>query len=62
MVRTVWHKTFKREMYEQLMASDLCKEIENEFKLVHLRNPFRQKLALLLKAIIELINWDQLEN
>jgi len=41
MVRSVWHMTFKREMCEQLMAADLCKEIEKEFKLVHLRNPFR---------------------
>jgi hypothetical protein len=40
-VRGVWHKTFKREMYEQLMAADLCKEIEKEFNLVRLRNPFR---------------------
>lgn len=55
MVRGIWHKIFKREMMEQLLAADLCKEIEKEFRLVHLRNPFRQRMALLLKAIIDLI-------
>lgn len=45
-------------MYEQLTAADLCKEIEKEFKLVHLRHPFKNKLNVLLQAIIELINWD----
>lgn len=42
------------------MAADLCKEIEKEFKLVHLRNPFRSKLSLLMKAITELINYEEL--
>ncbi|KAL4480020.1 hypothetical protein ABPG74_020536 [Tetrahymena malaccensis] len=61
LVREVWHKTFKRDMQEQLLATDLCKEIEAQFKLMHIRNPFFQKLNILIRAMIEVINWEEFE-
>ena len=45
-------------MLSQLLASEFCKEIELYFKLLQLRNPFYQKLSLLLHALIEIIQWD----
>ncbi|KRW98407.1 F-box domain [Pseudocohnilembus persalinus] len=60
MIKEVWHKAFKREMFEQLMAADLCKEIDQEFKLVSFRDPFRQKLMILMKAIYDIIDFEQL--
>ncbi len=44
-------------MLSQLLASEFCKEIELYFKLLQLRNPFYQKLSLLLHALIEIIQW-----
>ncbi|EAR92087.2 hypothetical protein TTHERM_00106880 (macronuclear) [Tetrahymena thermophila SB210] len=61
LVREVWHKTFKRDMQEQLLATDLCKEIEAQFKLMHIRNPFFQKLNLLIRAMVDVINWEEFE-
>lgn len=45
-------------MLSQLLASEFCKEIEFHFKMLQLRNPFYQKLSLLLHALIEIIQWE----
>jgi hypothetical protein len=44
-------------MYSQLLAAELCKDIEFYYKLLQMRNPFYQKMILLLHALIELIQW-----
>lgn len=59
-VKDTWHSTFKREMYVQLLAGEFCKDIEFFYKLIQLRNPFFQKLSLLLHALIEIIDWNVL--
>lgn len=51
-VKDCWHSTFKREMYVQLLAGEFCKDIEFFYKCIQLRNPFFQKLSLLLHALI----------
>ena len=57
-MREAWHATFKREMYTQLLACEFCKDIEFFYKTIQLRNPFFQKLSLLIHALIEVIQWD----
>lgn len=47
-------------MLSQLLASEFCKEIELNFKILQLRNPFYQKLSLLIHALIEIIQWDSI--
>lgn len=51
-VKDSWHATFKREMYIQLLATEFCKDIEFYYKCIQLRNPFFQKMSLLLHALI----------
>jgi hypothetical protein len=51
-VKEAWHSTFKREMFIQLMACEFCKEIEFYYKLIQLRNPFFQKVSLLMHALL----------
>lgn len=58
LIRSMWHKTFQREMHEQLYAADLCQEIECHFKLIALRTPFVHKFAIFLKALVEILDWD----
>lgn len=58
LIRSMWHKTFQREMHEQLYAADLCQEIEFHFKLIALRTPFVQKFAIFLKALAEILDWN----
>ena len=62
MVRSMYHKTFKREMFEQLMAADLCNEIEKEYMLFTLRNSFRQRIHQIMQAVYDLIQWDLLDS
>ena len=45
-------------MYTQLLACEFCKDIEFFYKTIQLRNPFFQKLSLLIHALIEVIQWD----
>ena len=59
-VKDSWHSTFKREMYIQLLACEFCKDIEFYYKCIQLRNPFFQKLSLLMHALIEIIEWNTL--
>ena len=59
-VKDAWHFTFKREMYSQLMVGEFCKEIEFCYKVLQMRNPFYQRLSILLHALIELIEWETL--
>jgi len=61
-VKESWHATFKREMFVQLLACEFCKDIEFYYKTIQLRNPFFQKLSLLIHALIEIINWDTANN
>ena len=58
MVRSVWHVLFKREMLEQILAAELCNEIEMNFKLMQIRTPFFQKFGMYMKAIIDVIEWN----
>lgn len=58
LIRSMWHKTFQREMHEQLYAADLCQEIEFHFKLIALRTPFVHKFAIFLKALAEILDWN----
>lgn len=46
----------------QLLACEFCKDIEFYYKLIQLRNPFFQKLSLLIHALIEIINWELIAN
>ena len=62
LIRSMWHKTFQREMHEQLYAADLCQEIECNFKLISLRTPFVHKFAIFLKALAEILDWDWVQN
>lgn len=57
LIRSMWHKTFQREMHEQLYAADLCQEIECNFRLIALRTPFVHKFAIFLKALTEILDW-----
>lgn len=45
-------------MFVQLLACEFCKDIEFFYKLIQLRNPFFQKFSLLIHALIEIIQWD----
>ena len=47
-------------MYIQLLAGEFCKDIEFFYKCIQLRNPFFQKLSLLLHALIDIIEWDSI--
>ena len=58
LIRSMWHKTFQREMHEQLYAADLCQEIECNFRLIALRTPFVHKFAIFLKALAEILDWN----
>jgi len=49
-------------MFVQLLACEFCKDIEFYYKTIQLRNPFFQKLSLLIHALIEIINWDTANN
>lgn len=62
LIRSMWHKTFQREMHEQLYAADLCQEIECNFKLISLRTPFVHKFAIFLKALAEILDWEWVQN
>ena len=62
LIRTMWHKTFQREMHEQLYAADLCQEIECNFRLIALRTPFVHKFAIFLKALAEILDWEWMHN
>jgi len=44
-------------MFVQLLACEFCKDIEFYYKTIQLRNPFFQKLSLLIHALIEIIQW-----
>ena len=57
-MKEAWHATFKREMFVQLLACEFCKDIEFFYKTIQLRNPFFQKLSLLIHALIEIIQWE----
>ena len=59
LIRGMWHVIFKREMLEQIVAAELCNEIEMHFKLIQIRTPFYQKFGIFMKAIIEMIDWPQ---
>ena len=59
-VKEAWHGSFKREMFSQLLAAEFCKDIEFCYKLLQMRNPFYQKLSLLLHALIEIIQWENI--
>jgi hypothetical protein len=61
-VKESWHATFKREMFIQLLACEFCKDIEFFYKTIQLRNPFFQKISLLIHALIEIINWEIVGN
>ncbi len=39
-------------MFVQLLACEFCKDIEFYYKTIQLRNPFFQKLSLLIHALI----------
>jgi hypothetical protein len=45
-------------MFVQLLACEFCKDIEFYYKTIQLRNPFFQKISLLIHALIEIISWD----
>jgi len=60
LIRGMWHIIFKREMMEQVIAADLCNDIEMNFKLMSIKTPFYHKVGILMKAIIELIEWENL--
>ena len=62
LIRSMWHKTFQREMHEQLYAADLCQEIECNFRLIALRTPFVHKFAIFLKALAEILDWQWVNN
>jgi hypothetical protein len=49
-------------MFVQLLACEFCKDIEFYYKTIQLRNPFFQKLSLLIHALIEIIQWDTVYN
>lgn len=60
-IRSTWHLIFKREMMEQVIAADLCNDIEMNFKLMNIKSMFYHKFGILMKAITELIDWDTLK-
>lgn len=47
-------------MFIQLLACEFCKDIEFYYKMIQLRNPFFQKLSLLIHALVEIVQWDNL--
>lgn len=49
-------------MFVQLLACEFCKDIEFYYKTIQLRNPFFQKISLLIHALIEIINWEIVNN
>lgn len=61
MIRGMWHIIFKREMLEQIVAAELCNEIEMHFKLMQIRTPFYQKFGVFMKALIEMLDWARIE-
>ena len=61
LIRGMWHVIFKREMLEQVVAADICNDIEMHFKLLQIRTPFYQKFGVFMKAITEMIEWSLLE-
>lgn len=44
-------------MRSQIILSEFCKDIEEYYKLIQLRNLIYQKLTLLMHALSELIDW-----
>jgi len=58
LIRGMWHIIFRREMMEQVIAADLCNDIEMNFKLMSVKSPFYQKFGIFMKAISEIIDWD----
>jgi hypothetical protein len=45
-------------MLEQVIAADLCNDIEMNFKLMSIKSPFYHKFGVVMKALTELIDWD----
>ena len=58
LIRGMWHIIFRREMMEQVIAADLCNDIEMNFKLMNVKSPFYQKFGIFMKAITEIIDWN----
>ena len=50
LIRGIWHVVFKREMLEQVVAADICNDIEMHFKLMQIRTPFYQKFGVFMKS------------
>ena len=49
-------------MFVQLLACQFCKDIEFYYKIIQLRNPFFQKISLLIHALIQIISWELITN
>jgi hypothetical protein len=48
-------------MLEQLITADLCGDVDAQTKMLSIRRPFYHKFGICLKAILELINWEELK-
>ena len=62
LIRGMWHIIFRREMMEQVIAADLCNDIEMNFKLMSVKSPFYQKFGIFMKAITEIIDWNAFQS
>ena len=49
-------------MMEQVIAADLCNDIEMNFKLMSVKSPFYQKFGIFMKAITEIIDWNAFQS
>ncbi|CAD8165441.1 unnamed protein product [Paramecium octaurelia] len=60
-VKKAWPIVFKREMFEQLLARDLAKNIYTVLSLQTLKGTLYFKVQNLIEAIIQAIQWEKVE-
>ncbi|CAD8064764.1 unnamed protein product [Paramecium primaurelia] len=61
-VKKAWPIVFKREMFEQLLARDLAKNIYTVLSLQTLKGTLYFKVQNLIEAIIHAIQWEKVED
>ncbi|KAM3128510.1 hypothetical protein pb186bvf_019353 [Paramecium bursaria] len=61
-IKQIWPAVFKREMYEQMSSNNLKKTIFRSSLLLKLKYKFAERLNNILRAMFELVNWDELNN
>lgn len=60
-IKLCWNDLFGREMYNQLLGSDLCGEIEFEYRMLNFRMPVFRKVKLLIFALRQYLDWDLIQ-